>query len=181
MLDGEAQLIRKAQRGDTACFGELYDHYLPKIYRYIFAKVNHREYAEDIAHEVFLAAWKNLPGYRERGYPFSSWLYRIARNEIIDHYRLEKHHANVDELDPDAVHLASAAERELDLSLAWRTVKEAMNELTDEERDVLLLRFVNDLTPKEVAAVLGKSEGAVRVMQHRAIQDLKRRLVKNDS
>src|SRR3989338_5755556 len=82
MLDGEAQLIRQAQRGNAESFGELYDHYLPKIYRYIFAKVSHREHAEDIAHEVFLAAWKNLPGYRMRGFPFSSWLYRIARNEV---------------------------------------------------------------------------------------------------
>ena len=175
MLDGEAQLIRQAQRGNAESFGELYDHYLPKIYRYIFAKVSHREYAEDIAHEVFLAAWKNLPGYRMRGFPFSSWLYRIARNEVIEYYRLEKHHVSVDELDPDVVHLTPAVHDELDRALAWNAVRNAMDHLTNQERDVLILRFVNDLTPKEVAAVLGKSEGAIRVMQHRALKELKQR------
>lgn len=173
MLDAEQQLIRKAQRGEAESFGALYDHYLPKIYRYILAKVNHRQVCEDIAHEVFLRAWKNIGGFKERGFPFSSWLYRIARNQVIDYYRLQKNTASLDHINPDLIRFADSTEATADVRIAWEKVYGVLRHLTEDEQDVIVMRFVNDLTPKEIAEVVGKSEGAIRVIQHRAIQTLK--------
>ena len=173
MLDAEQQLIRKAQRGEAESFGALYDHYLPKIYRYILAKVNHRQVCEDIAHEVFLRAWKNIGEFQERGFPFSSWLYRIARNQVIDHYRLQKNTVSLDRIDSDLVRFTDSPETAADVRIAWEKVRSVMRHLTEDEQDVIVMRFVSDLAPKEIAEVLGKSEGAVRVIQHRAIQALK--------
>lgn len=180
MLEAEQELVYKAQQGEQEAFGALYDHYLPRIYRYVLAKVSRREETEDLVHEVFLSAWQNIVRYRERGLPFSSWLYRIARNRVIDYYRLRKPEIGIDLIDPDAVKLATTIEAEMDTALAWNRVKGAMEELGETEQEVLLLRFVNDLNPREIAAILKKSEGAVRVMQHRAIQTLKTILHKEE-
>lgn len=173
MLEAEQELVRGAQQGKQESFGTLYDHYLPRIYRYILAKVSRREETEDLVHEVFLSAWQNIVRYRERGLPFSSWLYRIARNRVIDYYRLRKPQIGIDLIDPDAIKLATTIETEMDTALAWSRVKTAMEELGEAEQEILILRFVDDMSPHEIAAILGKSEGAVRVMQHRAIQTLK--------
>src|ERR1700677_3343750 len=81
MIDGEEKLIQEAVRGDSSAFGLLYDHYQPMIYRFVAVKVGRREEAEDITHQVFMNAWQNIASYRHRGHPFSSWLYRIARNQ----------------------------------------------------------------------------------------------------
>ena len=91
MIDGEEKLIQDAvKEGDSSAFGKLYDHYQPMIYRFVLIKVGRREEAEDITHQVFLQAWQNIRTYRHRGHPFGSWLYRIARNQVIDHYRSRK-------------------------------------------------------------------------------------------
>ena len=84
MIDGEEQLIRSAVGGDSSAFGSLYDHYQPMIYRFVVVKVGSREEAEDITHHVFLSAWTKVRTYKHRGNPFSSWLYQIARNLVID-------------------------------------------------------------------------------------------------
>ena len=90
-IDGEEeQLIRSAVGGDSSAFGSLYDRYQPAIYRFIVVKVGSREEAEDITHHVFLSAWQKVRTYKHRGHPFSSWLYQIARNMVIDHYRSKK-------------------------------------------------------------------------------------------
>lgn len=174
MLDAEREVIAQAQTGNPDAFGKLYDHYLPNIYRYVFAKINHREETEDITHEVFLSAWKNIQRYAYSGFPFSSWLYRIARNRVIDHYRLQRQDTSIELVDPDALRLTSTTEQLLDTALAWNHVRTALQRLNDQEQEVLILRFVNDLSPKEIATVLDKSEGAIRVIQHRAIATLKR-------
>ena len=90
MLESEKVYIKKAKSGNQEAFGALYDHYLPSIYRFILLKVSNRAEAEDLSHEVFLSAWKNIPGYKDKGFPFSSWLYQIARNAVIDFYRTSK-------------------------------------------------------------------------------------------
>ena len=87
MLEDEYKIIKRAQRGDQEHFGRLYDHYTPQIYRFVFFKVGHQQEAEDLTHEIFLNAWKNIDNFTYRGHPFSSWLYQIARNRIIDYYR----------------------------------------------------------------------------------------------
>ena len=101
MLDGEDRIIERAIRGEASAFGELYDHYQPKIYRFVVIKVARREEAEDLTHQAFLNAWQNISVYRNVGFPFGSWLYHIARNLVIDHYRSKRDHLDLEEIDPE--------------------------------------------------------------------------------
>jgi RNA polymerase sigma-70 factor (ECF subfamily) len=184
MLEAEQELIEKAQNGDSASFGRLYDHYIKQIYRFIAVKVGTRQEAEDLAHEVFMSAWQKLPNFKSQGFPFSSWLYKIARNRVIDHYRTKKPNVSIDEdvtLSESLFITDDTAGEELDLNLSLSRIKEAMLELTPEQREVVTMRFVEDLSPQEIAQVLDKREGTVRIIQHRAITKLKKILWKNNS
>ncbi|MEY4731540.1 MAG: hypothetical protein RL681_486, partial [Candidatus Parcubacteria bacterium] len=101
MLDGEKRIIQRAVKGEASAFGLLYDRYQPQIYRFIFLKVSRREEAEDLTHQVFLQALQHIGEYEDVGFPFTSWLYRIARNEVIDHYRTRKQAISLDDIDPE--------------------------------------------------------------------------------
>ena len=176
MIDGEEQLIRSAVGGDSSAFGSLYDRYQPAIYRFVVVKVGSREEAEDITHHVFLSAWANVRTYKHRGHPFSSWLYQIARNMVIDHYRSRKDDVSLDKLDPESSIIPAAAQLDLSIKLQLERVSRAVKELKPDYQDVIILRFIEDLPLKEVSAILKKSEGAVKLAQHRAIIELKKKL-----
>lgn len=178
MLEREQELITRAQAGDIECFAKLYDHYIPKIYRFVFVKTNHKQEAEDLTHEVFLSAWQNLGRYRHKGFPFSSWLYQVARNKVIDYYRVRKRHASIDEQEGDAewAKVENTLAEDFDTTLRVKGVKALLRALTDDQQDVILMRFVDDLSYQEIAHAMGKSEGAVRLIQHRAIQELRKRV-----
>lgn len=180
MLEGEDNLIRKAKKGETEPFGQLYDHYIAPIYRFILVKVTNREEAEDLTHEVFLSAWQNLKSYKHRGFPFSSWLYQIARNKVIDHYRTKKSHTSIENMDEDSLKVVGVAEMNLNTTLEIEQVKKAIAQLSPEQQDVIILKFTEDLSNKEIADTLGKTEGAVRLLQHRAVNNLKALLWKKD-
>ncbi len=173
MLDGEQNLIKGAVRGEASAFGSLYDHYQPKIYRFVLLKVSQREDAEDLTHQVFLSAWQNIETYRSLGFPFSSWLYQIARNLVIDHYRMKKSDVRLDSVDPEffitPVKLELTVERDMDME----RVLTAVAHLKQEYQDVVIMRFIEELSLKEVAAALQKSEGAIKLVQHRALKELK--------
>ena len=174
MLDNEKHLIVKAKQGEAASFGVLYDHYASQIYRFIYFKVNNRGEAQDLLHEVFLSAWQNIPGYNDRGLPFSSWLYQIARNRVIDHYRTRKVYADL-----ATAELVVAPETGwLEKKLGLEKIQRALRQLNQEQQNLIIMRFINDLSPPEIAAVLDKSEGAVRLAQHRALNQL-RKIIKD--
>lgn len=173
MLDGEKSIIESAVRGESSAFGMLYDHYHPKIYRFVLVKVSCREEAEDLTHQVFLHAWQNIQNYRNFGFPFSSWLYRIARNQVIDHYRTHKNTLAIDEVNsdlfPDTADSGASAEQNLRLD----AVRAALATLKSEYQDVIIMRFIEELSLKETAAAIKKSEGAVKLIQHRALKQLR--------
>ena len=173
MLEDEQNLVKKAQDGEVKAFGSLYDHYLPKIYRFVLLKVSHREEAEDLTHQAFLKAWENIEQYDFRGYSFGSWLYRIARNVTVDYYRGSRLEVSVE--DVSEVHLAkdNSLEESVERSLEWQGLVESIKKLKEVEQDVIVMRFVEDLPLKDIAEAIGKSEGAVKVIQHRAIKNLK--------
>jgi len=176
MLDGEEQLIKRAVRGDSSAFGSLYDHYQAMIYRFVVIKVGSREEAEDITHQVCLSAWQKVGSYKHRGHPFSSWLYRIARNQVIDHYRAKKGEVSIEKIDPE---LFATAERESDdlaRKFQLEDVRKAIAALKTDYQDVIIMRFVEDVSLKETAAILKKSEGAIKLIQHRAVKELKKAL-----
>ncbi len=176
MLEDEEKIIKAAQLGETEAFNKLYSHYISPIFRFVYMKVSHQEEAEDLTHEVFLTAWQNIPNYQFKGFPLSSWLYQIARNRVIDHYRLKKNTISLEQADPDAelIKINSSAETDLDTSLSLVKIRAAMKKLTGDQQDVILMRFMEELSHKEIAAAINKSEGAVRLIQHRAINELKK-------
>ena len=175
----ESEIIIQAKKGDAEAFGTLYDTYAPAIYRFALFKVGGKSDAEDITHQVFLKAWKSVKKYRDEGHPFSSWLYRIAQNTIIDHYRSTKNHRNIDTLPEDSLSEHPGFEDNVDRGLQAEKVHRAIRELDDVSQSVLLMKFVNDLSNKEISATLQKSEGAIRVIQHRALKQLKTILEKH--
>lgn len=179
MLEEEIKYIRKAQRGDKEAFAQLYHHYLPKIYRFIYVKVNSKTEAEDLTHEVFMNTWQGIKSYTPQEFPFSSWLYRIARNEVIDFYRTTKKNVRLDLLEEDALKMPEQESFNLDQVMSVESVMDLMKSLKPEQQDVLIMRFLEDLSPDEVAAALNKSSGAVRLIQHRAINTLKELINKN--
>jgi RNA polymerase sigma-70 factor (ECF subfamily) len=176
MLDGEEKLVKLAVTGNSSAFGELYDHYQPMIYRFVAVKVSRREEAEDITHQVFMSAWQNIRSYEHRGHPFSSWLYRIARNQIVDFYRARRNDVALDAIDPEYFVAPASADFTVPLKLEMEAVRRAMGQMKPDYQDVIIMRFIEDLSLKEVAGALGKTEGAVKLMQHRAMNELKKLL-----
>jgi RNA polymerase sigma-70 factor, ECF subfamily len=174
MLEDEQNLIARAKVGEAEAFGLLYDFYMPRIYRFVLVKVGHREEAEDLTHQTFLKAWEHIETYESRGYPFSSWLYRIARNSVIDHHRRSRSHINIDDLDYEIIAEEKNGAHTLDSKIGMEMMLKAIFKLKDVEQDVLIMRFVEDLTHEEVAKAIGKSEGATKVIQHRALKNLQK-------
>jgi len=172
VTQNDTELVERVRAGDAGAFGLLYDRYLSPVYRYICFRVGGRQEAEDITGTVFLRAWEALPRFRGRDCAFSTWLYRIAHNAVVDHYRSGRPLGSLD---------VEAAEAQLadvgsdpGASVEIEDLRAALAELPPEQRELLLLRFVDGLGHDEVAKVVGKSEGACRVIQHRALRALGR-------
>ena len=166
-------LVRKAQKGDAESFGIIYEIFAERIYRYIYLKTSSREEAEDLTQQVFVRAWEALPQFEFKKNPFSSWLYSIARNLITDFYRKKKPDFSLDSENalemPDNLDLTER----LIIQDEIRQVFEAINQLPLEQKDLLLLRFVDDLSYDEIASIMNKSPLTLRVIQHRALKRLK--------
>lgn len=170
-LPNEAQLIAQAQAGDKTAVSSLYEAYAQAIYRYISYRVDSDMLAEDLTAEVFLRMVQGLPRYRDVGAPFGAWLYRIAATQIADHYRQNRRIApeTISENEPsdDTDPFGKTAQNE-----ERETLRRALATLPEDQQTLLIMRFMQQLPHSEVAAVLGKSEAAIRVMQHRALQTL---------
>lgn len=178
MMEGEKNLVEKARKGNPEAFGVLYDYYLPRIYRFVLFKVNHKQQAEDIAQQTFMRAWENVGSYKSKGYAFGSWLYRIARNAVIDHYRQSGPHVGIDEVSPEVLGIDDSLVARLEIKFQWEEVLGAIGKLKEVEQDILIMRFVEDMSHDEVARAVDKSESAVKVIQHRALKKLKEALSK---
>jgi len=173
----EATLIAQAIAGNADAFGELYLLHLDAIYRYVYYRVGDGAEAEDLTEQVFLKAWEALPGYQQRGYPFSSWLYRIAHNTVADYHRRQK--PEVPMPSPEKVEKRDQHRPPLEQVIATEeaaTLATAIAQLSEEQQQVIILRFIEGLSHAEVARILAKSEGACRVIQHRALAALNRLL-----
>jgi RNA polymerase sigma-70 factor (ECF subfamily) len=153
----------------------LYDEYFDRIARYIYVRIGDRSEAEDLAGDVFVRALESLDSYRERGVPMQAWLFRIARNLTVDRLRRKGKTVTVPIEDmpvESAENPAAAAE----LNIEMEKVREAMQQLTGAQREIIQLRFFGGLSSKEVGAIVNKSDGAVREMQRAAVEKLRRLL-----
>ena len=167
----EARLVRQAQSGDAESFARLYDGYVERVYRYVFFRVSDDEMAEDITSQVFLKAWENLDRYRFSSSPFLAWLYTIARNQVIDHYRPRKQTVSIDEV----VSLPAnddAVVEQVQFRFDIQAMRDGLQFLTEEQQQVLILRFIAGLETSEISRQMGKAEGAIRALQMRALQAL---------
>jgi len=167
--------VEQAKAGDAEAYGLIFDHYHEPIYRYIASRVHRPTDAEDLAQTVFVKALEALPRYESRGIPFGGWLFRLARNAVIDFVRTRHDHLELDVLQerfanqalPDEI---LVARQQID------AVGIALTALTDEQRDAIALRFFAGLSAREAAVAMGKQEGTVRGLQFRAIAALRRQL-----
>jgi RNA polymerase sigma-70 factor, ECF subfamily len=169
------RLVAEAQGGNPEAFGRIFDAYVGPIHRFIASRVNRPSDAEDLTQLVFVKALEALPRYEARGIPFGGWLFRLARNAIIDQVRTRRDHlslvAAVTRATEDAGPEALAFLREeLD------RVAHAMTELTDDQREVIELRFFAGLSVSETAEVMGRQDGTIRGLQFRALAALRRSL-----
>jgi RNA polymerase sigma-70 factor, ECF subfamily len=167
--------VRLAQEGSAQAFALLYDRYVDQIFGYVYHRVGHRQTAEDLVGDVFVRALKRIGSFRWQGVDFGAWLMTIARNRVHDHFKSARFRleATVEEVfdtpdsgaseNPEAVALSS------DLA---RQVHEAMGQLKGEQAEVLYLRFIQHLNVAETGAVMGKSEGAIKALQYRALKSL---------
>ena len=164
----ESRLTDRARQGDKDAFGDLYEQYLDDIYRYIYYRVSNHHDAEDLTEQVFLKAWERLPQYRGQ-VPFRAWIYRIAHNAVIDHYRTRKESAPL----TDNLVLAdehSDVEQQFLFKEKATQLAEIITQLSPLHQHVLTLRFINGFSMKEVAQILDRNVGTVRVLQHRALK-----------
>ena len=173
---GTRALVARAQAGDREAFGELYERLAPKIYAYLFHNTERQaQLAEDLTEEVFVKVLEKLGHYQDRGLPFSAWVFRIAHNHLIDHVRARPKQASVP-LD-DCHDLAEQqAERALDDALTHRELTRALGRLTEEQRQVVALRFLQGLSVAQTAAATGRTAGAVKQLQGRGLLALRRAL-----
>jgi RNA polymerase sigma-70 factor (ECF subfamily) len=160
--DNEAALIHTA-RTDQAAFGQLYQRYLPRIYRYLRVRTSSPDEAADLTQQVFLRALEAFPSYRERGAPFAALLFRIAHNLAVDAYRRQRHLAGWNIL-PDTLTSLGMNDSEATLlrQEALMQLHALLAGLDDNKRELLALRFAGGLSSREIAAVVGKSEAAVK-------------------
>jgi RNA polymerase sigma-70 factor (ECF subfamily) len=172
-VQNEESIVRRAQQRDPAALTQLYEENFDKIYRYIVLKIGDRTEAEDMTQQVFLNALKSISSFRWQGMPFSAWLFRIAHNQVVDYYRKKSRHATVpldDSLAAGGSDPGRIAERKVEIEhLALATRK-----LTKAQQEVISLRFAGELSVAEAARVMGRSEGAVKALQHSAIVALRR-------
>jgi RNA polymerase sigma-70 factor (ECF subfamily) len=169
----EEELIRRAQEFDQEALGWLYELFYPKLYNYAYLQLGDVHQAEDLASEVLLRVLESLKGYRFRGVPLAAWVFRIARNCLIDLNRRRQRRPQVSLYEgiPDSQDSPQAvAER----SAAQDEVRLALTKLTEEQRQVIILKFVEGMDNASVARVLGRSQGAVKSLQHRALVSLRK-------
>ncbi len=174
MRDDDCRLVEAAIAGDAEAFGLLYDRYANDVFTYLYYRLGDLPTAEDLTSEVFLKAWRSIKHYRYQGIPFIAWLYRIAHNLLVDHHRREGRRpvqvsATVDEV-PDG------GRSGLTEALNRADLLRAIARLSEDQQQVIVMRFILGMSSPEIAEVLGRSKGAIDALQHRALKNLRRLL-----
>ncbi len=171
------ELVQKAKGGDQGAFGEIYDLFADKIFRFIKIKVHDQQTAEDILQESFIKAWRALKNLKMENLNFSAWLYAIARNTINDFYRKQYRMPEMEELEETTAIAAGAtvngAEVEIDHKFLAQEMGKCFDKLPAQYKEILEMRFIQDFTTDETASILGKTNLSVRLSQHRALKKLK--------
>jgi|ETNmetMinimDraft_13_1059891.scaffolds.fasta_scaffold154371_1 RNA polymerase sigma-70 factor (ECF subfamily) len=172
-LQNEKNVVEQAKKGEQSAFAQIYEENFDRIYRYIIVRIRNQAEAEDLTEQVFLKALESIRSYKWKGTPFSAWLYRIAHNQVVDWQRKMSKRQNLplsDVIVGGGVDTASVAE----LNLTMDDLRIAITKITDLQRQVIVLRFTSGLSIAETAKSLGKSDGAVKALQHSALVALRK-------
>lgn len=167
-------LVDRAAKGDAEAFGNLYDLLIDDVYRYFYYHLGSPHDAEDLASRTFIRAWRAIGSFKWRGKPFESWLFTLARNQLMDFYRERRAPlAQLDERRPDP---SPGPEGHVIVLAEADATRAALAKLTEEQRQVLVLKFYMERDNHEIARIMGKKEGTVRALQMRALQAMRRHL-----
>lgn len=175
----ETALVQRACRLEQAAISALYRRHVQAIYRYIYYRVGDVHIAEDLTAEVFLRAIEGLPNYEAGETPFVAWLYRIAQARVADHFR-QKQRARTTDLQENWSSDEDPLPARVEQSFRQQKLREAISQLTPDQQQVILLKFVEGLKNREIAKILGKTEGAVKSLQRRALNALQRLMERTD-
>jgi RNA polymerase sigma-70 factor, ECF subfamily len=171
----DATLIARVKGGDLEAYGELYQRYLEPIYRYLRLRVSDDRHAEDLAEITFIRAFEALHRYHHRGHAFSAFLFQIARNLLTDHYRRQSNEAPLETVD-SLPSPAQSPDEVFDTQERLAAVRQALESLPEDYQEVIRLRVILEMPTPTAAAWLGRSEQATRVLLHRALGALRKRL-----
>ena len=175
-MPSEESLVQRAQNKDQEAFAQLYEEHFDKIYRYLVLRVGNEMEAEDMTQQVFLNALQSISSFRWKGVPFSAWLFRIAHNQAVDHLRKKTKRASVP-LDESLITSGDSPHSTTELKMDVEQLLAATRRLTEAQREVISLRFSSELSIAQVSRIMGKSEGAVKALQHSAIVALRRTML----
>jgi len=175
MEKSESKIIKKCQSGGTSEFGALYDKYIKKIYDFVYYKTMHKQTAEDLVSDVFMKALEKIDLFDEKKGTFNSWIYRIARNTVIDYYRTKKSELNIE----DVWDLSSNENIDLDTDARMKIekIQEHLSKLKSEQRDIIVMRLWQGMSHAEIAQVLGKSESSIKMMYSRVMSQMREEVV----
>jgi RNA polymerase sigma-70 factor, ECF subfamily len=173
----DAELVLRAKAGDQNAFTQIYERHAAAIYRYIYFRVGEVEVAEDLQADVFLRMLEGIHRYEDRGWPISAWLYRIAHDRTVDLIRRQhkRQQVSIESWEGSC----DGPEGDVTARLEQEELHRTINELTQEQRQVILMRFMANMSLHDVAQQLGRTEGSVKALQHRGLQSLARRLEKS--
>ncbi|MHB8777891.1 MAG: sigma-70 family RNA polymerase sigma factor [Anaerolineales bacterium] len=175
----ESRLVRQAISGDSEAFAQLYDAYVDRVHRYIYFRVSDEATTDDLTSQVFLKAWENLDRYKTGSSPFIAWLYTIARNLVIDYYRTQKETVPLEDV---VVHAPEdqLPDRQAELRFELQALRDGLRSLTEDQQQILILKFIDGLPNENIAKMMNKREGAIRALQMRALQSLARHMEKKE-
>lgn len=174
------RLVRKASEGDVRAFAKLYDEYAGRVFGFIRLRVRDTRDAEELTESVFVKVYRSLPTFEDRGLPFSAWVFRIARNEVVDFVRKSARTITaVDEPD-EAIPAETCVDEVVLARLDAKRLRTAVESLTSEQAEVVIARFYWGLNVSETADAVGRTVGAVKALQHRAVRTLQRMLEAED-
>ena len=170
----ESKLISLSKQGDPEALASLYACYVERITRYVYSRVTDHQLAEDITSRIFLKMLEKLDTYQVGQSPVIAWLYRMAHNAVIDHYRLKRTFISLEDVNQAEAKQEDGIEEKLELQIKSQQLRAALQVLTEEQQRVLILKFIDGLSTREIARQLGKQPGSVRSLQMRALQKLSR-------
>ena len=166
------QFVTDARNGDKEAFGKLYDTFLDAVYRFVYFRVSSREDAEDITESTFVSVFEHIGEYKEHGIPFEAWLFRIARNKLIDYYRKRKSGIPLETIaEMQDVH--DGPEKQTEQALTKEIIMKSIRELPDSYQEIIILKYIEERENEEISILLDKPPAHIRVLQSRALQKLR--------